>query len=107
MREIVANCSVFVLPSYSEGMSRSILEAMSMEKPIVTKDVPGCRETVINGENGFLVPVKDVQSLVTALEYFITFPDKVSQMGIAGMKIAIEKYDVSKVNKVILSAMEL
>ena len=54
--------SVYVLPSYREGGPRSVLEAMSMGRPIITTDVPGCRDTVVNGENGFLVPKKNVNA---------------------------------------------
>ena len=63
VRPFIADCHVFVLPSYHEGMPRTVLEAMAMGRPILTTDVPGCRETVIPGENGYLVPRGDAIAL--------------------------------------------
>ncbi len=108
VRPFVANASVYVLPSYyREGTPRSVLEAMSMGRPIITTDAPGCRETVIDGRNGFLVPVKDVEALMSAMEKFILEPDLIAQMGKESRIIAEEKYDVRKVNQVILHEMGL
>ena len=67
VRPTIANSNIFVLPSYREGTPRSVLEAMSMGRPIITTDAPGCRETVVNSDNGFLVPVKSVTHLVLSL----------------------------------------
>jgi glycosyltransferase involved in cell wall biosynthesis len=105
VRPAIAACSVFVLPSYREGTPRTVLEAMAMGRPVITTDAPGCRETVVDGENGFLVPVKSVDALVKAMEQFVADPDLAPRMGARGRKIAEEKYDVHKVNAVILSAM--
>ncbi len=100
--------SVFVLPSfYREGTPRSVLEAMAMGRPIITTDAPGCRETVEDGVNGFLVPVKDSKALAEAMERFIKNPALVEQMGRESRRIAEEKYDVHKVNEVINRAMGL
>lgn len=107
VRPYIADASVFVLPSYREGTPRSVLEAMSMGRPIITTDAPGCRETVIDGRNGFLVPVKDVDALKSAMEKFIQKPDLISQMGKQSRIIAEEKYDVRKVNRAILQEMGL
>jgi len=107
VRPYIVNSSVFVLPSYREGTPRSVLEAMSMGRPIITTDAPGCRETVINGVNGFLVPVKDVGALEKAMEKFILQPELIPKFGLASRKIAEEKYDVNKVNKIIIEAMGL
>lgn len=108
VRPYIADASVFVLPSfYREGTPRSVLEAMSMGRPIITTDAPGCRETVIDGKNGFLVPVKDVDSLKSAMEKFILNPDLIVQMGKQSRIIAEEKYDVRKVNRAILQEMGL
>ena len=108
VRPYIADASVFVLPSfYREGTPRSVLEAMSMGRPIITTDAPGCRETVIDGRNGFLVPVKDVDALKSAMEKFILEPDLISQMGKQSRIIAEEKYDVRKVNRAILQEMGL
>lgn len=104
----IENCSVYVLPSfYPEGTPRSVLEAMAMGRPVITTDSPGCRETVQHGVNGFLVPKCDVPALVEAIEFYIQNPAEVNRMGLASRRIAEEKYDVHKVNAVILKAMEL
>src|SRR5690606_24295267 len=55
VRPAIQGCSVYVLPSYREGTPRTVLEAMAVGRPIITTDAPGCRETVVEGENGFLV----------------------------------------------------
>jgi len=107
VRPYIADASVYVLPSYREGTPRSVLEAMSMGRPIITTDAPGCRETVIDGRNGFLVPVKDVDTLKSAMEKFILKPDLIVQMGKQSRIIAEEKYDVRKVNRAILQEMGL
>ena len=107
VRPYIAKSSVFVLPSFREGTPRSVLEAMSMGRPVITTDAPGCRETVKDGVNGFLVPVKDSTTLAEAMEKFIQTPELIEQMGWESRKIAEEKYDVHKVNEVIVREMEL
>jgi glycosyltransferase involved in cell wall biosynthesis len=102
----LAKASVFVLPSYyREGVPRSTQEAMAMERPVVTTDAPGCRETVIDGKNGFLVPVRNTDALATAMERFILQPDLIEKMGQASRSIAEECFDVHKINQVILREM--
>lgn len=98
-------CSVFVLPSYHEGTPRTNLEAMAVGRPIITTDAPGCRETVINKRNGFLIPVQDVSALVEKMKYFILNPIRISEMGLESSKLAAEKYDVNKVNDSIIDFM--
>ena len=78
-----------------------------MGRPIVTTDAPGCRQTVIEGRNGYLVPAKDVDNLVKVLERFISSPGLIPIMGQESRKIAVEKYDVRKVNATILDTMDL
>ncbi len=107
VRDELENCSVYVLPSYREGTPRSVLEAMSTGRAIVTTDAPGCRETVIDGENGFMVPVKDVPALKRAMEKFITSPELITTMGGKSCDLAAHKYDVNKVNTTIMNAMGL
>lgn len=107
VREMIKHCSVYVLPSYREGTPRSVLEAMSIGRAIITTDAPGCRETVIQGRNGFLVPIKDPALLAKTMEEFIINPSLISKMGIESRKIAEEKYDVHKVNQMMLEAMEI
>jgi len=105
VRPAIEACSVYVLPSYREGTSRSVLEAMSMGRAIITTDAPGCRETVIAGENGYLISVKAVDELVEAMTQFIEQPALYEQMGQMSRRIALEKYDVKKVNDHMLSEM--
>ena len=105
VRPIIAASTVYVLPSYREGTPRTVLEAMAMGRPIITTDAPGCRETVIDGENGFLVPVKSVDALVDAMLKFIEDPMLAPRMGKRSREIAEEKYDVHKVNAVMLREM--
>lgn len=107
VRPFLEASSVFVLPSYREGTPRSVLEAMAMGKPVITTDAPGCRETVLEGENGFLVPVKDHCKLKEVMEKFIVYPEKIDIMGSKSRKIAEEKYDVRKVNKEILGFLNI
>ena len=107
VRPAFAEAQVYVLPSYREGTPRTVLEAMAMGRPIITTDAPGCRETVVHGRNGFLVPVRDVEALRSAMERFIVEPELAPAMGAESLKIAREKYDVHKVNAVILEAMGL
>ena len=107
VRKNIAEASIFVLPSYREGTPRSVLEAMSMGRPIITTDVPGCRETVVHGYNGFLVQSYDSVSLEKAMEELIINSNLRSLMGKRSREIALKKYDVRKVNKVILEILEL
>ena len=102
VRPALANASVYVLPSYHEGTPRTVLEAMAMGRPIITTDTAGCRETVVENHNGFLVPVKNVDALVQAMDYFLEHPDAIAGMGNHSRQLAVEKYDVNKVNSSIL-----
>lgn len=107
VRPAIQACSVYVLPSYREGTPRTVLEAMAMGRSIITTDAPGCRETVIDGDNGFLVPVKSVDALVAVMERFIKEPNLLERMGKRSRQIAEDKYDVHKVNAVMIREMGL
>jgi glycosyltransferase involved in cell wall biosynthesis len=107
VRPFLAESNVYVLPSYREGTPRTVLEAMAMGRPIVTTDAPGCRETVIEGKNGFLVPPRNVDALGKAMERFISTPEIIETMGGESRKFAEMKYDVHKVNYVIMRTMGL
>ena len=90
-----------------EGTPRSILEAMSVGRPIITTNTAGCKETVVEGLNGLLVPIKDVNSLVFAMEKMIMSTDeKINNMANESIKLVREKYDVIKVNENILKIMK-
>lgn len=105
VRPYLEQHQVLVLPSYREGTPRSVLEAMSMSMPIITTDAPGCRETVINGENGYLAKVKDSESLYQCMKRFFDHQDTVKSMGLKSRQLAEEKYDVKQVNEKILSTL--
>jgi glycosyltransferase involved in cell wall biosynthesis len=97
--------SVFVLPSYREGVPRSTQEAMAMGRPVITTDAPGCRETVVAGENGFLVPVRDVAALAQCMLRFIEQPTLIASMGVKSRQLAEERFDVHKINARILAVL--
>ena len=107
VRPAIAESSVYVLPSYREGTPRTVLEAMAMGRAIITTDAPGCRETVVDGDNGFLVEVKSVESLVEAMQKFINQPELIEKMGNRSREIALHKYDVHQVNKHMMQEMDL
>ncbi len=107
VRPYLAQCSVFVLPSYREGTPKTVLEAMACYKAVITTDAPGCRETVINGKNGYLVPVRDVEALAARMLQLIENPDLVPKMAAEGRKIVEEKFDVKLVNAIISKTMNL
>ena len=99
VRPHIAAADVFVLPSYREGTPRAALEAMAMAKPIITTDAPGCRETVHDGLNGYLVPVRDPVSLSAAMEKLIDRPHQIREMGLHSRRLAERLYDVGAVNE--------
>lgn len=107
VRPALANAWVYVLPSYREGTPRTVLEAMAMGRAVITTDAPGCRETVVDGDNGFLVPIKNADALVQAMLRFIEQPELITQMGQRSRAIAEEKYDVHIVNAQMLKGMGL
>ncbi|MFH4665311.1 glycosyltransferase family 4 protein [Vibrio cidicii] len=107
VRPFIKACNIFVLPSYHEGMPRTVLEAMAMGRPILTTDVPGCKETVVNGENGWLVEKANVEQLAERMIWFIEHPEQWEIMGDKGHQMANEKFDVHKVNAEILKIMGL
>ncbi|MGF1640660.1 MAG: glycosyltransferase family 4 protein [Rhodospirillales bacterium] len=108
VRPFLRDCNLFVLPSYyREGIPRTILEALATGRPIVTSDAPGCRETVVEGVNGFLVPPRDPQVLAGAIGRFIADPALIGSMGEASRRIAVDRFDVRQVNATIMAAMGL
>ncbi len=107
VRPAIAACSVYVLPSYREGTPRTVLEAMAMGRAVITTDAPGCRETVVDGDNGFRVPVKAVDALARAMQRFIDEPALAARMGARSRRRAETKYDVRLVNARLLREMGL
>ena len=105
--EWLSDSHVFVLPSYREGVPRSTQEAMAVGRPIITTDVPGCRETVVDGENGFLVPAFDIEKLAEKMIFFIEHLAKIESMGLVSRRMAEERFDVHRVNTNMLEIMGL
>lgn len=106
--EWIEKSSVFVLPSYyREGVPRSTQEAMAIGRAVITTDVPGCRETVVDGVNGFLVPKWDPEALAEKMIYFIEHPEQARLMGAESYKIAVEKFDAEKVNQRLVNILGL
>ena len=100
-------CTAYVLPSYHEGTPKTVLEAMACGRPAITTDAPGCRETVTVGVNGYLVPVKDVDAIVAAMEKILDDPRKNAEMASAARTIAEDVYDVHKINLKIRKTMRI
>ena len=107
IKDWIADNHVFVLPSYREGVPRSTQEAMAIGRAVITTDVPGCRETVVDGINGFLVPKWDSEALAEKMIYFIENPDQIKVMGAESYKIAVEKFDADKVNQRLVNMLGL
>jgi glycosyltransferase involved in cell wall biosynthesis len=107
VRPNLAAAHVCVLPSYGEGMPRSVLEAMAMGRPAIVTDVPGCRETVVDGRNGYVVPVRDGPALAAAMLRLIEEPGRLPEMGAQSRTLAEERFDVRAVNRTIVEAMGL
>jgi glycosyltransferase involved in cell wall biosynthesis len=107
VRPAIAQSSVYVLPSYREGTPRTVLEAMAIGRAVITTDAPGCRNTVVEGENGFLVPVGDAEALYRAMRRFVEAPALARTMGEASLRLVRQKFDVNAVNATILEGTGL
>ena len=99
VRPSLARASIFVLPSYREGLPRSTLEAMAAGLAVITTDVPGCRETVRDGINGLLVPVRDVDALAAAMEEVARDLPRVETMGNASRAMAEARFDIARIHR--------
>ena len=105
IRPHLAAAHVLVLPSYREGTPRSVLEAMSMQRAVITTTAPGCRETVVDGESGLLVPVRDAARLADAMAQLAANPDHLARLAAAGHARAVALYDARLVARTVLSAL--
>jgi glycosyltransferase involved in cell wall biosynthesis len=106
VRPCLATSSVFVLPSwYREGLPRTILEAMATGRAVITTDMPGCREPIDEGRNGYVVPPRDVPALAQAMMRFVEMPSLAADMGSAARRTAEERFAVERVNAILLNAM--
>ena len=107
VRPWIARASVFVLPSYREGLPRSSQEAMAMARPVITTDCVGCRETVVEGVNGYLVPVRRPDALAASMMRFVEAPHLIQQMGRESRRMAKERFDVREINRQILEILDV
>ncbi len=118
VRPLLRECTVYVLPSYHEGMPRSVLEAMATGRPVITTDTIGCRETIIDagppdaegvrtGKNGFMVPVGAPDPLAAAMLRLAQAPGLAGQMGRRGRELAENLFDVRRINPLMLRAIGL
>jgi glycosyltransferase involved in cell wall biosynthesis len=105
---VLAATTVFVLPSYyREGIPRTNLEALAVGRPIITTDWVGCRETVEDGVNGFLVPPRDVAALADRMQRYLREPALVAEHGRASRALAERRFDIRQVNEQMLEALQL
>lgn len=108
VRPYLEACNVFVLPSYyREGIPRSILEALAIGRPVITTDLPGCRDTVQAGVNGMIVKPLDVVALAEAMASFARNPHLAEKMGRASRELAETKFDVHMINRILFAGMGL
>jgi glycosyltransferase involved in cell wall biosynthesis len=107
VRPAIAAASVYVLPSWREGTPRTVLEAMAMGRPIITNDVPGCRQTTVDGVNGLLIQPRDATALAAAMERLGKDAALRAQMGAASLTRVREIYAVERVNEAMMQIMEI
>ncbi len=99
-------CRFFVYPSfYREGVPRCAIQAIATGRPIITCDSPGCKETVIDGVNGFMIPAKDFSKLAEKMECLLLYPDESEKMALESRKYAEEKFDVTIINDILLERL--
>ena len=102
MQALYAASDIVVLPSWREGLSRSLIEAAAMERPIITTDVPGCRDVVDHGRSGLLVPPRDPRAIELAVRLLIDNPDLAMRFGKAARQKVVAEFQVSHVNQTTL-----
>ena len=106
MRDIYKTMDIVILPSWREGLSKSLLESAAMSLPIITTDVPGCRDIISNEYSGLLVPVKNKEKLKIAIKRYINNPDLALKFGINARETVCKKFTVQKINNKILKIYE-
>ena len=106
VRKAYAACHLVVLPSRGEGLPVSLVEAAACARPLVATDVPGCRDVVADGVNGYLVPVDDAAALAAAIEKLADDGPSRKEMGKASRRLAEEKFDVQLINRDVLNLYE-
>lgn len=99
MRAVYAACDLVVLPSWREGLSRALIEAAAMERPIITTDVPGCRDVIDHGRSGLLVAIHDARGIELAIRLLLENPDLASRLGKEARRKVVAVFQVSLVNQ--------
>ena len=94
---VFAQSQVVVLPSYREGLPKTLVEAAAVGRAVITCDVPGCRDAIVPGETGLLVPAKNSRALADAMRYLVENPDLRRQMGFAGRQLAEQEFDINSI----------
>ncbi len=96
-------CRYFIYPSYyPEGVPRCVQQALATGRPVITCDTSGCKETVMNEKNGFLVEPRNPSALAEKMIWMIEHPSEIEKMSVESRKLAEEKFDVYKINQVII-----
>lgn len=99
--ELLKQSHIMAFPSwYREGLPKSVIEAEAIGRPVVTTDSVGCRDTVVDGKNGYMIPIKDSNALAVALKKLIDNPDLRREMGKNAREFAVNKFDIRDVIKV-------
>lgn len=98
LESCMEECACFVLPSYHEAMPFELLLAMAKGRPVIASDVPGCRDAVLDGINGFITPPQNVEVLVQRMLEIIDNPEKSAEMADESYKICTQKYDAYDVS---------
>lgn len=106
VRPALRNAHIFVLPSYREGTPRAALEALAMGRPVLTTDVPGCREVVIDGVTGRLVKARSPDAIVEAIEWFVQCKEELELMAVAARKDCEFRFDVHSVNRIVMNQLK-
>lgn len=107
VQDFFTQADIIVLPSYREGLSRLLLEAASCQKPLIATNVPGCKELINDGINGFLCEPCDTESLVNAIKRMLTLaPTTRDHFGLESRKIVVENFEKDKVNKIYLNTIQ-
>jgi glycosyltransferase involved in cell wall biosynthesis len=106
MVSVYQNCHIVTLPSMGEGLPTVLIEAAACARPIVTTDVPGCRDVVTDGVNGLLVPPNDPEKLASAIERLASDPVLRAHMGAAGRQRVMENFTDQQVNQKTLAVYQ-
>ncbi len=106
VRPYLEDCAAIILPSYREGMPMAIMEAEAVGRAVLATDVPGCRDAVINGYNGFLVSQGDYEAIAEKIIWCIENSENTEAYGINSRKLAEEKFDQKIVNMKVLDIIQ-